>query len=137
MVKVAVIEFTPEANASGMTVEAKRWLQASIAFLLHDSRKLDVHDVRRTREASRATLSAINHDSSTAAAVTVGKALGVSYVLTGTVTEYTPKGDGGFGYATLRTRLVEVATGKIRRLARSTAPLPEQLQRRGDAHGDS
>ena len=113
MVPLAVVEFTPGANASTMTVEAKRQLQASIAFLLHDSRKFDVHDVRRTREASKSTLAAINTDASTDAAVKVGKQLGVSYVLAGMVTEYTPKGDGGFGYATLKTRLVEVATGKV------------------------
>lgn len=113
-VKAAVIEFTPGANASEMTAEAKRQLQASIAFSLTQSRRFDIVDVRHTRDASQSTLAAVNNDSSTAAAVKVGKQLGVSYVLTGTVTEYTAKGDGGFGYATLQTRLVEVATGDVK-----------------------
>ncbi len=113
-VTVAVIEFTPGANASTMTHEAKRQLQASVAFSMVQSDRFDVHDVRRTREASQGQLLAINHDSSTTAAVRVGKQLGVTYILTGTVTEYTAQGDGGFGYATLRTRLVEVATGRVR-----------------------
>ena len=39
----------------------------------------------------------------------VGKQLGVSYVLTGTIEAYDPKGS-----ATLKTRLVEVATGKVK-----------------------
>lgn len=113
-VKIAVVEFTPGATAAGMTAEAKRQLQASIAFALTESKKFDVVDVRRTREASQSVLAAVNSDSSTAAAVKVGKQLGVSYVLTGTVTEYNPKGEGGFGFATLRTRLVEVATGSVK-----------------------
>lgn len=113
-IKIAVVEFTPGANAAGMTAEAKRQLQASIAFSLTESKKFDVVDVRRTRTASQSVLPAVNSDSNTAAAVKVGKQLGVSYVLTGTVTEYNTKGEGGFGYATLRTRLVEVATGSVK-----------------------
>lgn len=113
-VKVAVIEFTPGANVSGMTPEAKRQLQASIAFSLTKTQRFDVVDVRRTRAASQSSLAAVNGDSSTAAAVKVGKQLRVSYVLTGTVPEYTAKGDGGFGYVTLRTRLVNVATGEVK-----------------------
>jgi curli biogenesis system outer membrane secretion channel CsgG len=112
-VKIAVIEFTPAANAAGLTANAKRWLQAQLSATLHDTRRFDVYDTRHTRNASQGTLSAINHDSSTAAAVKVGKLLGVSYVLTGTVTQYTAQGDGGFGYTTLRTRLVDVATGRV------------------------
>jgi hypothetical protein len=111
--KVAVIEFTPGADAAGMTPEARRQLQASIAFALTESDRFDVVDVRRTRAASQGTLSAVNGDGSTEAAVKVGKQLGVTYVLTGTVTEYTAKGADDVGRATLRTRLVEVATGKV------------------------
>ncbi|MBM3340736.1 MAG: hypothetical protein FJY56_01270 [Betaproteobacteria bacterium] len=112
-VKVAVIEFTPGAKASEMTAEAKRQLQASSAFALTQSKRFDVVDVRRTREASQGNLQAVNSESTTAAAVKVGKQLGVAYVLTGTVSEYTLKGADDFGYATLRTRLVEVATGAV------------------------
>jgi hypothetical protein len=111
---VAVVEFTPGASASGMTAEAKRQLQASIAFSLMESHRFDVVDVRRTRAASQGALPAVNGDASTEAAVQVGKQLGVSYVLTGLVTDYTAKGDDGFGHATFRTRLVEVATGAVR-----------------------
>jgi TolB-like protein len=108
--KAAVVEFTPGPNASGMTAEAKRHLQASIAFSLEESLRFDIVDVRHTREASQGTLPAVNNDSSTAAAVKVGKQLGVAYVLTGTVLEYTAKP----GQAILRTRLVEVATGNVK-----------------------
>jgi TolB-like protein len=113
-VTVAVIEFTPGTNAAGMTFEDKRQLQASIAFALYKSHRFDVVDVGWTRDASKSDLTAVNDDGSTAAAVKVGKQLGVSYVLTGTVTEYTAKSDDGFGYATFRTRLVEVATGNVK-----------------------
>src|SRR5262245_29859944 len=85
--KAAVIEFSPGANVTGMTHEAKRHLQASIANLLVESLKFHIVDVRHTREASQAILAEVNNDSSTAAAVKVGKQLGVSYVLTGTVAE--------------------------------------------------
>ncbi|SEJ40486.1 hypothetical protein SAMN05216327_109288 [Dyadobacter sp. SG02] len=107
-VKVAVIEFTPGSDASIMTYEAKRQLQASIAFELYKSKRFDVVDVRHTRDASQADLAAVNGES-TAAAVRVGKQLRVSYVLTGTVVEYNPQGS-----ATLATRLVEVSTGKVK-----------------------
>lgn len=113
-VRAAVIEFTPGENAAAMTAEAKRQLQASIAFSLMEGRRFDIVDVRRTRDASQSKLDAVNDDSSTAAAVKVGKQLGVSYVLTGTVTEYSANGADGFGNATLRTRLVEVATGDVK-----------------------
>jgi TolB-like protein len=107
--RIAVIEFTPGPDASTMTVEAKRHLQASIAFSLFETRRFDVVDVRNTRFATQASLAAIN-GSSTAAAVKAGKQLGVSYVLTGTVVEYDTKG----GQVTLKTRLIEVATGKVK-----------------------
>lgn len=107
--RIAVVEFTPGPNASGMTAEGKRQLQASIAFSLFETRRFDVVDVRNTRAATQADLSAIN-GGSTAAAVKVGKLLGVNYVLTGTVTEYDTKG----GQVTLKTRLIEVATGKVK-----------------------
>jgi len=112
-VKLAIVEFTPGPNTSGMTHEVKRQLQASIAFALVKSKKFDVVDVRHTRAASQNALVAVNSDASTAAAVKVGQQLGVSYVLTGTVSEYGAKGDGGIGYATMQTRLVEVATGAV------------------------
>ena len=113
-VKVAVIEFSPGTNASGMTPEAKRQLQSSLAFALVESDRFDVVDVRRTRAASAGDLADINNGSSTAAAVKLGKQLGVSYVLTGTVAEYTPKGADGFGRVILKTRLIEVSTGKVK-----------------------
>lgn len=106
--RVAVVEFTPGPNASGMSAEAKRQLQASIAFRLMKTNQFDIYDVRHTREASQADLAAVN-GASTAAAVRVGKQLKVSYVLTGTVEEYSTKGS-----ATLKIRLVEVATGKVK-----------------------
>lgn len=113
-VKTAVVEFTPSEAAAEMSANSKRWLQAQLSATLHDTRKFDIYDTRHTRNASQGTLSAINHDSSTAAAVKLGKQLGVSYVLTGSVTQYLPQGDGGFGYTTIRTRLVDVATGKVK-----------------------
>ncbi|AQG78029.1 hypothetical protein [Spirosoma montaniterrae] len=106
--RVAVVEFTPGPKASGMSAEAKRQLQASIAFRLMKTNQFDIYDVRHTREASQADLEAVN-GASTAAAVRVGKQLQVRYVLTGTVDEYNTQGS-----ATLKTRLVEVATGKVK-----------------------
>jgi len=111
--RAAVVEFTPGANVSGMTHESKRHLQASIANLIVDSEKFDIVDTRHTREASQSILAEVNNESSTSAAVKVGKQLGVAYVLTGTVAAYDPKGADGFGSATLRVRLVEVATGRV------------------------
>ncbi|NOT62526.1 MAG: hypothetical protein HOP19_20160 [Acidobacteria bacterium] len=119
-VKVAVVEFSPEPNASEMTHEAKRQLQASLAFALFETRRFDVVDVRRTRDASQGDLTALNGGTSTAAAVKLGKQLGVSYVLTGVVVEYTPKGADGFGRVILKTRLIEVATGKIKHAGETT-----------------
>ncbi len=111
--RAAVVEFSPVANISGMTYEAKRHLQASIARSLVEAEKFDIVDTKHTREASQAILGEVNNEGSAAAAVKVGKQLGVSYVLTGIVADYNPKGGGGLGSATLRTRLVEVATGRV------------------------
>ena len=132
-VKVAVIEFSPGPNASGMTFEAKRHLQASLAFVLYESGRFDVVDVRWTRDASRDDLAAINEGSSTASAVKVGKQLGVSYVLTGTVVEYTPKGADGFGLVILKTRLIEVATGKVKHAGETTQRSTSAMRTNGAA----
>jgi hypothetical protein len=118
-VEMAVVEFTPGPKVSGMTVEAKRQLQATTAYLLVKNRKFHVVDVRNTRYASQENLAAIN-GGSTAAAVQLGRKLRVAYVLTGTVEEYTPQGSDGYGHLVLRTRLVEVATGKVRYTEQST-----------------
>lgn len=112
--KAAVVEFSTGANVSGMTFESKRHLQASIANSIVQSEKFDIVDTNHTREASKAVLAAVNNESSTSAAVKVGKQLGVAYVLTGTVAEYDPKGGDGFGSTILRVRLVEVATGLVK-----------------------
>ncbi len=125
-VKVAVVEFTPSLNASGMTAEAKRQLQASIAFRLMKTNRVHVVDVRHTREASQADLAAVN-GASTAAAVRVGKQLKVSYVLTGTVEEYNTKGS-----ATLKTQLVEVATGKVKYTVELSHQSPKEMRTGGD-----
>lgn len=119
-VKMAVVEFSPGPNAPGMTVEAKRHLQASLAFALYESKRFHVVDVRNTRDASQGDLAALNGGSSTAAAVKLGKQLGVSYVLTGNVVEYTPKGADGFGLVILKARLIEVATGKVKYAGETT-----------------
>jgi len=132
-VKVAVIEFSPGPNASGMTYEAKRHLQASLAFALFESRRFDVVDVRRTRDASQGDLAAINSNASTAAAVKLGKQMGVSYVLTGTVEEYTPKGADGFGRVIFKTRLIEVATGKVKHSGETTQLSTSAMRTNGAA----
>lgn len=132
-VKVAVVEFSPASNASGMTPEAKRQLQASLAFALFKSDRFDVVDVRRTRDASQGDLAALNSGSSTAAAVKLGKQLGVSYVLTGTVVEYTPQGADGFGRVILKTRLIEVATGKIKHTGETTQLSTSAMRTNGAA----
>lgn len=113
-VKVAVVEFTPTGDAAAMSDNARRWLQSQLSATLHDTRKFDVHDTRHTRNASKGNLPEINQDGSTAAAVKLGKQLGVSYVLTGKVTRYEPKGNGEIGETTIRTRFVDVATGKVK-----------------------
>ena len=129
---MAVIEFSPGSNASGMTPEAKRQLQASLAFALVESDRFDVVDVRRTRAASQGDLAGINGGSSTAAAVKLGKQLG-SYVLTGTVAEYTPKGADGFGRVILKTRLIEVATGKVKHAGETTQRSTSAMRTNGAA----
>jgi TolB-like protein len=132
-VKVAVTEFSPGPNALGMTYEAKRHFQASLAFALFESDRFDVVDVRRTRAASQDDLAAINEGSSTAAAVKLGKQLGVSYVLTGTVVEYTPQGADGFGHVILKTRLIEVATGKVKHAGETTQRSTSAMRTTGAA----
>ena len=132
-VKVAVIEFSPAPNAPGMTFEAKRHLQASLAFALYESDRFHVVDVRNTRDASRDDLAAINEGASTAAAVKVGKQLGVSYVVTGIVAEYTPKGADGFGHVILKTRLIEVATGKVKHAGETTQQSTSAMRTTGAA----
>ena len=131
--KVAVVEFSPGPNAPGMTHEAKRHLQASLAFALFESDRFDVVDVRRTRAASQSDLAALNGGSSTAAAVKLGRELGVRYVLTGTVVEYTPKGADGFGLVILRTRFIEVATGKVKHAAETTQRSTSAMRTNGTA----
>jgi TolB-like protein len=132
-VKVAVVEFSPGPNAPGMTAEAKRHLQASLAFALVESDRFDVVDVRRTRAASQGDLAAINGGSSTAAAVKLGKQLAVSYILTGTVVEYTPQGADGFGRLILKTQLIEVATGKVKDADETTQRSTSAMRTNGAA----
>lgn len=98
--RIAVIEFS-DASAT-MTAEAKRQLQSSIAFELVKKREFEVPDVRNTRAATQGG----------GTAVSIGKKLGVDYVLTGTVTEYAPN-PGGRGQMTVRTQLIKVGTGKV------------------------
>ncbi len=132
-VKVAVIEFSPAANASAMTPEAKRQLQSGMAAALEKTRKFDVADVRWTRTESQNDLAALNNGASTAAAVKLGKRLGVSYVLTGTVEEYTPKGADGFGSLILKTRFIEVATGKVKYSGETTQRSTSEMRTTGVA----
>ncbi|MBX3288636.1 MAG: hypothetical protein KF855_04755 [Acidobacteria bacterium] len=112
-VKTAVVEFTPGAGASAMNDQAKRGLQTTLSASLNHTRKFDVYDTRHTRNASQANLAAINGNS-TAAAVKLGKQLGVAYVVTGTVIDYTPKDAAGHGSAEVTVRLIEVVTGKVK-----------------------
>lgn len=112
-VKTAVVEFTPGADASAMNDQAKRGLQTTLSASLNHTRKFDVYDTRHTRNASQADLTAINGNS-TAAAVKLGKQLGVAYVVTGTVIDYKPKDADGHGSAEVSVRLIEVATGKVK-----------------------
>lgn len=107
-VKTAVVEFTPGPNASAMNDQAKRGLQSMLSARLNHTRKFSVYDTRHTRNASDANLEAIN-GTSTAAAVKLGKQLGVAYVVTGRVVEYNTGGS-----ATVAFRLIDVATGKVR-----------------------
>lgn len=95
--RIAVLEFS---DASGnMSAEAKRQLQASIAFELVKKREFDVPDVRNTRFATQGGGSVVS----------IGKKLGVEYVLTGSVTEYSTTA----GKMTVRTQLVKVGTGTL------------------------
>ena len=132
-VKMAVVEFSPGSNAVVMTYEAKRQLQASLAFALFESDRFDVVDVRRTRAASQDNLAAINEGASTAEAVKLGKQLAVSYVLTGTVVEYTPQGADGFGLVILKTQLIEVATGKVKHAGETTQRSTSAMRTNGAA----
>jgi curli biogenesis system outer membrane secretion channel CsgG len=97
-----------------MTAEGKRQLQTGIAASLANTRQFYVYDIRHTRTASQADLASINSKASTAAAGKLGKQLGVAYVLTGSVTEYTPKGADSHGSAAIDVRLIEVKTGKVK-----------------------
>ena len=99
--RVAVVEFKDSTGV--MTYEAKRQLQASIAFEMVKKRDFDVPDVRNTRAATPGP------DVSVPAAVKIGKHMNVSYVLIGTVTDYSTNA----GRMTVRTQLVNVATGKV------------------------
>jgi TolB-like protein len=99
--RIAVVEFK---DATGiMSYEAKRHLQASIAFEMVKKRDFDVPDVRNTRAATP------TGDIGGAAAVKIGKQMNVSYVLIGTVTEYSTTA----GKMGVRTQLVNVANGKV------------------------
>ena len=119
-IKIAVVEFSPVQNASAMPPDAKRQLQSGIAAALEKSGKFDVADVRWTRNESQDDLAALNNGSSTTAAVKLGKKLGVSFVVTGTVVEYTPKGADGFGNVIFKSRVIEVATGKVKHTDETT-----------------
>lgn len=99
--RIAVIEFK---DATGvMTYEAKRQLQASIVFALVKNRDFEVPDVRNTRAATPGS------DVSVPAAVKIGKHMNVSYVLIGTVTEYSTAA----GKMVVKTQLINVANGKV------------------------
>ena len=96
--RIAVIEFKDASGA--MTNEAKRQLQASIAFELVKKREFEVPDVRNTRFLTQGGGTALS----------IGKKLQVDYVLTGTVTEYSTTA----GKMTVRMELLSVAHGKVR-----------------------
>ena len=113
--RIAVVEFK---DATGvMTYEAKRQLQASIAFEMVKKRDFDVPDVRNTRAATPAG------DVGTAAAVKIGKQMNVEYVLIGTVTEYSTTS----GKMVAHAQLIMVATGKVKLaseiIGQSTSPM--------------
>ena len=100
--RIAVVEFK---DATGvMSYEAKRHLQASIAYELVKKRDFSVPDVRNTREATPGP------DVSVPATVKIGKHMNASYVLIGTVTVYSTSS----GKMTVRAQLIEVSTGKVR-----------------------
>lgn len=134
-IKLAVVEFSPGTDASGMTDTAKRQLQTALTATLSRSAKFDTVDTRLTRNESQDNLAAINGDSS--AAVKLGKRLGVKYVLTGIVEEYTPKGADEFGRVVLKTRLIEVATGKVKYEGEATQRSTSKMMTEGvaEVHG--
>ena len=111
-VKTAVVEFTPGQNASAMDDMAKRNLQTTLSASLNHTRKFQVYDTRHTRNATQASLAAIN-GSSTAAAIKAGKDMGVAYIVTGVVDEYVTKGADGKGSAAVTVRVIEIKTGKV------------------------
>jgi len=131
-VRTAVVEFTPGPKAAEMSVEAKRQLQASIAFELYSTKKFKVVDVRNTRSATQANLPAIN-GSGTAAAAKAGKGLDVAYIVTGTVSDYSPKAADGHGQATVSVRLIEVATGKVKYSGEFSVRSGKPMRSGGDA----
>ena len=131
--RVAVVEFIPGPKASAMIAEAKRQLQASIAFELSQTVEFEVVDVRNTRAATQSNLIALNAEGSTSAAVKAGKQLGASFVLTGTVTEY----DNKAGQVTMKTRLIEVATGKVKHSGETTQQSTSVLRVGGAAEMQS
>ena len=94
--RIAVIEFSDTTGV--MSYEGKRQLQASIAFEMVKGRDFEVPDVRNTRFATQGG----------GTVVSIGKKLGVDYVLTGSVIEYSTTA----GKMTVRTQLIKVATGK-------------------------
>jgi TolB-like protein len=65
--------------------------------------------------------------------VKIGKLLGVNYVLTGIVAEYTPQGADGFGRVILKTRLIEVATGKVKHAGETTQRSTSAMRTNGAA----
>jgi TolB-like protein len=95
--RIAVLEFSETTGA--MSPEAKRQLQASIAFRLVKGHDFEVPDVRNTRYATQGGGSIVS----------IGKKVDAEYVLTGSVIEYS----NTEGRMTLRTQLYSVATGKI------------------------
>ncbi|MBX3245091.1 MAG: hypothetical protein KF685_11595 [Acidobacteria bacterium] len=106
---IALVEFTPNANASDVPADIKRQLQTMIAAALANSKAYDVYDIRHTRNATQSNLDAINNESSTTAAARVGKQLNVKYVVTGIVTGY----DIDNGSISAKVRMIEVSTGKV------------------------
>ena len=100
--RIAVVEFTDGTGV--MSYEAKRQLQASIAFALVKNRDFDVPDVRNTRAATPSGTVGVG------SAVKIGKLLNVSYVLIGTVTEYSTT----TGKMTVHIQLINVAAGKVK-----------------------
>lgn len=72
--KAAVVEFTPATKVAGMTPEARRPLQASIANWIVESEKFDVVDTRHTREASQSILVKVNNENSTPGRTTASAA---------------------------------------------------------------